>query len=148
MTIKKLAKEVAALIVPLHLEIARTLPNPLAKERITFPQMAILTYLDHAKQCKMSDLSKMLGVTKSAITGVIDRLLKTGFINRLRSKGDRRVVNVKLTKKGKRTAKQLANFKLKVIIKLFANINAKERVAYLHILRKMHNNITAKKIHA
>ena len=145
MKINEFAKEVAVVMQPIHIYMIKRQPSALMKGKVTFPQMVIIGILHAKKECKMSDVSKILKVTKSAVTGLTDRLIKAGLLKRARSKRDRRVVKIRLTPKGASTARRLNNFTLKVIGGLFSNISQKERAQYLMILRKLQKNIEAKK---
>ena len=135
------AKEVAEIVPRMHIALARQQPKDLMKGKITFSHMVIVQLLSRKKCCKMTDIAKILGVTKSAVTGFSDRLLKIQIIKRFRSRKDRRIVNVTLTLKGKALAKKLDNFRLRIIAKLFSSLNQKERAQYLHILQKITKNI-------
>ena len=144
MDVRKFAKEIVATLPQIHLEFVRRQPNIIMKGKLTFPQMIILEILRAQNECKMGDLSRMLGVTKSAVTGLTDRLIKVGLARRRRSKEDRRVVKIKLTPKGSSLSKQINEYKLRMIASLFSNISPKERTVYLGILRKLEKNIRVK----
>lgn len=49
----------------------------------------------------ISKISQLTTVSKSALTGNIDKLEKLGYIKRVPSKKDRRVTNITFTSKGK-----------------------------------------------
>lgn len=145
MRVQKFAREVAAVMPHIHTEIVRSQPSELMKGKITFTQMIILDMLRVQGECRMSEISNLLKVTKSAVTGITDRLLKLELIYRTRSRQDRRVVRIKLAPRGGRLATRLYNYKLKIITTLFSNISQRERAQYLHILKKLQQNIQAKK---
>lgn len=144
MDLKNFSKEVAAILPYIHVELLKRQPAELVKSRISFTQMVILGILSRMDNAKMGDLSKTLGVTKSAVTGLIDRLIRAGLVRRSRSKEDRRIVRVSLTSKGMALSKKIDDFKLNGIGSLFSNINQDERMQYLVILRKLRSNIQAK----
>lgn len=144
MEIKAFAKEVAAILPAIHVELVKRQPDFLLKEKMTFPQMIILTILGSRKEYKMGDFARILGVTKGAVTGLTDRLITMGLLRRFRSRKDRRVVYITLSPKGLKRSRQLANFRLKVISSLFSNIGQRERARYLVILRKVQKNIRAR----
>jgi len=139
------AKEVISIIPHIHVELLRHHPKILTSNRVTFPQMVVADILLHRRRCKMTDLSKILGITKSAVTGLIDRLIKAGLITRMRSYADRRIVYVTLTSKGLRFSKTLSKYKLQIIGALFKNITPRERTQYLNVLRKVRKNLIQKK---
>ena len=144
MEIKEFSREVAAILPQIHVEMLKRQPAALVKSGITFSQMVILGILRGKRDSRMGDLSRTLGVTKSAVTGLVDRLLRVGLVRRSRSKADRRVVRIALTSKGRNLSKKIENFKLNSICGLFSNISQKERTQYLRILRKLGKNIRAK----
>lgn len=145
MKIKDFAKEAAGILPRIHTELVRRNPNELMKGKITFAQMIILDILRTGGESKMTDLSMVLGVTKSAVTGMTDRLIKAGLIRRSRSRRDRRIVKIRTTPKGARLAKRLYNFKIKVISAVFSNINQRERSQYLGILKRLEKNLSLRK---
>ena len=51
-------------------------------------------------ELKLSDLSQRIFLSKAGITKMMDRLEKTGFVKRVPSKTDRRVIMARLTKRG------------------------------------------------
>lgn len=66
-------------------------------KNITGPQIMLIGILSHNGQMKISDLSEKIGLSNSTVSGIVDRLEKQGFVERIRSKEDRRVVYVDLT---------------------------------------------------
>lgn len=56
----------------------------------------------------MSDLSRFLLVSNGNVTGIIDRLVEDGFVQRSRRDGDRRTSMVKLTDHGQTTFRDMA----------------------------------------
>ena len=145
MDIKKFSKETIKIITPIHIAFIRLQPNVLTKGKISFPQMVIMEILRLKRTCKMSDVSYALGVTKSAVTGLTDRLIKAGFIQRSRSTHDRRIVNITFTPKGANLARKLYKSKLKTIESLFSGLSSSERSHYLSILKKINRNLSTKK---
>ena len=76
---------------------------------VTLPQFDVLSELERAGEpMTMSQLSKELMVSNGNVTGVIDRLEKTGFARRVRSEHDRRVQFIELTTKGRKEFDKMA----------------------------------------
>ncbi|MCU0651036.1 MAG: MarR family transcriptional regulator, partial [Candidatus Omnitrophica bacterium] len=74
--------------------------NELTSGTITPPQIFILIYLNKAAQLRMTDVARYLSVTTAAATGLVDRLVKAGYVQRVYDPSDRRIIKVKLTSKG------------------------------------------------
>jgi len=68
---------------------------------VTGPQLWALKTISHHDSLSLSELSQKMYLHPSTMTGVIDRLEKKGYVKRNRNQGDRRVVCVALTAKGK-----------------------------------------------
>lgn len=64
---------------------------------LTGPQGMLMGILTKDGEMKISELSKKMGLSNSTVSGIIDRMERDGFVERTRSKEDRRVVNVKVT---------------------------------------------------
>ena len=80
-----------------------------------------------------------IGTSSHILTeeGVIDRLLRNGYLKRARDKVDRRVVNVELTSKGKQLVENLFSEINKRWYRILINLTAEERENYLRILRRI-----------
>lgn len=52
----------------------------------------------------MTELSRLLHVEKSSLTGLVDRVAKRGMVERVRSDEDRRALRIALTEEGRRLA--------------------------------------------
>jgi len=68
---------------------------------MTGPQSGVLRLLLKNGSMSSADLSRLMYVTPSNITGIIDRLEKKGLVERVRRERDRRVTLLVLTAAGK-----------------------------------------------
>ena len=67
----------------------------------TFPQLSVISILaKHGKQ-KVSEISEKMGLSDSTVSGILDRLEQKGIIERKRTREDRRVVKIDLSKGSK-----------------------------------------------
>ncbi len=80
--------------------IYHEIQKTLKKENLTLPQMDILVCLGRAEGLTLGEIGERLRVTGANITGVVDRLERSGYVYRDRDKKDRRVVRAKLTAEG------------------------------------------------
>lgn len=104
------------------------------KTKVTFPQFVVMDFLNRRGRIKMTDLANFLNVTTSAITGIVDRLVRYGYVRRQNDPEDRRIINVRLTAKGAGSVKSISEKKKQVTMKIFGMISQKERDDYLNIL--------------
>lgn len=76
------------------------LSNELNRGHISFPQFFLLTYLSSEEFLTMSDIAKKMGHSTAAATGLVDRLEKIGYVERVHAAEDRRKIMVRITQKG------------------------------------------------
>jgi DNA-binding MarR family transcriptional regulator len=70
---------------------------------VSMLRFKILRFIGERGPTAMKDLAGFLGVTAPSATVLVNRLTRTGELARVASRGDRRSVNVKITKLGQRT---------------------------------------------
>ncbi|MEW6114158.1 MAG: MarR family transcriptional regulator [Thermodesulfobacteriota bacterium] len=68
--------------------------------RITLAQSGVLFLLEQQDRRMMSEIGKILGIENSAMTGLIDRLEKSGYVTRMTDPGDRRALLICVTPAG------------------------------------------------
>lgn len=76
---------------------------------ITGPQLWALKTISEYESLPLGELGRKMYLHPSTVTGVVDRLEAKGYVLRDRDREDRRVVNVRLTDKGKDLAKKAPN---------------------------------------
>lgn len=71
---------------------------------VSIPQVLCLGFLQEAPgyQSTHGEIRRFLNLNASTVTGIIHRLEKKGYLARLPSPGDRRVINIALTASGSR----------------------------------------------
>ena len=81
----------------------------LSEERIdvTHAEALVLAQLAETKVQRMSELHRAFGQRKSTLTNVADRLAERGLVTRYDDPKDRRVLLVKLTRAGERSARRI-----------------------------------------
>jgi len=125
-------------IVPkLKIELGCYENSTLTRRDITTTQLLVLECLSTCGHCKMHTLVESLRGKFSAVTAIIDRLVKTGFVIREHGKEDRRTVFVALSAKGKKVLVEVYQQRRKAFMQVFSRVSAKEREEYLMILEKL-----------
>jgi DNA-binding MarR family transcriptional regulator len=74
---------------------------------LSFSQYLIMQILLEKEAMRMNELALALGVSKANVTGLIDRMVRSRLVERMRSDEDRRVVFVRLSPKGQRISQRL-----------------------------------------
>lgn len=116
----------------------RKQPCPLAGT-ITPVQYLLLNYLHSKGESTMTALSRYLDVTTAAVTGIVERLVRDRFVERLFDPGDRRVIRVRLSAKGSSMLARFAERKKQTIISIFSKISERDRAEYLRIITQVYN---------
>jgi DNA-binding MarR family transcriptional regulator len=111
--------------------------NYLAKGVITLPQVWVLRYLSRQRECPMRELADFMKMGLSSVTGMVDRLVKQGLVNRRRTDRDRRLVFVDITGRGRKILKEILEQRRETTLNLFESLTAEERSTYLCILEKL-----------
>lgn len=78
---------------------------------LSHTQMSMLYLLSYHKSANVKQIADFMGVTKSAVTQVMDPLVEKGLVNRRSDSRDRRVVHLALSAKGSRLVRKLARYK-------------------------------------
>jgi len=133
-SITEFADRVSEIMPAIMKEFLKSQAGGFHKMKITLPQFAIMDILDREKESNMTDLAKAMSVTTSAMTGVVDRLVRDGYVSRSHDLEDRRIVRIKLTAKGTKTVHAAIEDRKKATIKMFGVISQEEREKYLSIL--------------
>jgi len=80
--------------------VYQEIKHRISRDRITVPQLDIISCLGRTRGLTLSDLAERLLVSGGNVTGIIDRLEKSGYVYRARDASDRRVIRALLTEKG------------------------------------------------
>ncbi|GAB1529267.1 MULTISPECIES: MarR family winged helix-turn-helix transcriptional regulator [Brevibacillus] len=119
-------------------EIARFFINNWLEEESISPKQFILLRVLHQKgRSTVSELATILKLSNSATTIALNRLVKAGFIDRVRDEQDRRVVWVTLSQQAVPTLEGLLCHRRALVGKLLENLTDDELEQFTYFLRKM-----------
>ncbi len=104
---------------------------------VTANDMHVIEAIGTAKSKNMSAVAKMLGVTMGTLTISVNALVKKGYVERVRSEEDRRVVLVSLTQQGKRVFAHHQKFHDDMIQEIIGQLDEKERDVLQKSLSKL-----------
>jgi len=93
----------------------------------------------------MTDLAHFMNVTTAAMTGIVERLVRDGYVERMSDPNDRRTVKINITRKGERAVHRVAENRKKMTARIFGMITQAERDAYLKILMHIRDHLTGHK---
>ena len=84
-----------------------------------------------------SDIARSTGLTRGAVSKLVDRIIEKGLAVRTESKQDRRYQEVKLTRKGKGAVPDLMRLARQTDDDFFSCLNASERTTLVRLLTKV-----------
>ncbi|MFA5085532.1 MAG: MarR family transcriptional regulator [Candidatus Omnitrophota bacterium] len=138
-TISEFADKIEEVVPAVMRELSKMQTNELFKGKITLPQFFVLNHLYRQGESKMSELASVMEVTTAAATGIVDRLVTSGYVVRLYDPRDRRVINIKLTQKGSNAVQKISHQRKQITSEVFSKISEEERRSYLSIMLHIHD---------
>lgn len=98
---------------------------------VSLAKIKTLSALLEGDNCTMKELKDRLNLAFSTTTENVDRLVREKMVLRINDPNDRRVVRVKLTKKGERLIRRLNKIKEKQIVKTLEKLSFSNRKCLL-----------------
>ena len=131
--------------VLLDLGRRRSLRDPFASAceemQLTPVQIHAVFWLGHDGPLAMGELARRVGTTEKTLTGVVDRLEREGHVNRERDAADRRLVRVRLTRRGEEAHRRIDDLVNAKVAELLALLDPPDRRALFRIAEKLHDRI-------
>ena len=93
---------------------------------VTTNDMHVIEAVGIGDPRNMSAVAKLLSITVGTLTIAVNNLVKKGYIERVRSKEDRRVVLVSLTEKGKKAYQHHKRFHEEMVQSLLKGLSDQE----------------------
>lgn len=114
-------------------KIASEMNLPLNEIPLTYSQWQVLNNVGKNKSINIKDLAGLLDITSSAATQIVDGLVNKGFLSRKRSKADRRVLEIALSKKSLMHLKK----SMKKICPIFDVLGDRELMDYCRLTARL-----------
>lgn len=105
--------------------------------KITGPQIFMLYFIHERGSCRLTQLADELEVKPSAVTVMIDRLVKLGYVERRQDAKDRRSTLVSTTTLGEAVLNQALSDQLEVTKEYLGRLEADEVRMLTELLEKM-----------
>jgi len=104
---------------------------------VTLPRFDLMAQLDKVPDgMTLSDVSKRMMVSNGNVTGLVERLVESGHLDRRTSETDRRVQVIRLTKLGRAEFRKMAAEHETWIADLFADLSPKDVRELMRLLAK------------
>ena len=119
-----IAQQLLSIIMPLTRSVAAELRK--GEKSLNSAHIGALAMLSE-RPCNLSELAEYQGVSLPTMSGSISRLEKRGWVQRVRSTADRRVVMVELTPKGYQRLGEMVQQAESYLIRLLGNLSTAEQ---------------------
>ena len=107
----------------------------------TLNDMRVIETIGVGRPKNMSSVAKALSVTTGTLTISVNSLVKKGFVERVRSEQDRRVVLVSLTEKGRQIYERHQRFHDELVQGIVSQLDEQEKVLLERILSNLNQYI-------
>ncbi len=85
----------------------------------------------------MNEISQQMGLAKSTVTRIVETMVRKGWIERTRDRGDHRRVHIRLTRKGKEMVAETERSSREYVKLILKHIPSERRHEVLESLRLM-----------
>ena len=104
---------------------------------VTLPRFDLMAQLDKVPEgMTLSDVSKRMMVSNGNVTGLVERLVESGHLDRRTSDADRRVQVIRLTKIGRAEFRKMAAEHETWIADIFSDLTSKNVRDLMRLLAK------------
>lgn len=111
----------------------------------TLPRFDLMAQLERVEDgLLLGELSRRMMVSNGNVTGLAERLVQAGLIERNALEADRRAVRVRLTTKGRQVFGEMAAAHAEWISDLFADLSEEEQKAIWSRLGKLKTSVLGK----
>ena len=100
-------------------------------------ELLTLLQVDRNGEIIMSQIADYINIPMSTATGMVERLVKKGYIERIRNDSDRRIVAIRLTEAGRALAEDIKTRIMNILKLLLENLTDEEETLLLHIFTKV-----------
>ena len=116
---------------------ARAVAAKVSEYELTTPQFGILEALYHLGPLSQGELAEKMLVTGGNVTYVMDRLEAQGLVKRERSGDDRRVVEARLTERGRRLLRDVFPEHATYVAELVETLSPGDRASLRKLLKML-----------
>ena len=106
--------------------------------------MTLKTLKAQDRMCKMSDVAAMRFLTPAAATGIVDRLIHLGLVERRFDENDRRVILLTITPEGEKKLAIIERQFMEAMEQFLERVSESDRTASLRLFRKLRDFLKEK----
>ncbi|WP_302828335.1 fatty acid biosynthesis transcriptional regulator FabT [Enterococcus raffinosus] len=135
-------EELNTYLVSIFNDVLSIEENELKKSQfsdLTITEMHTIDAIGMYKKKTTTEVARELLVTVGTLTTSINRLVKKGYVERIRSEDDRRVVKLGLTKKGRLVFRVHQHLHHEMVKSAIKDLNAEEQEVFLKALVNLYS---------
>lgn len=118
-------------------QLSSELSDDYSELHLTPAQFFVLRQLSERRQATVTELADALRVKPSAVTAIVDRLVRNGWATRERTESDRRVVHIRATEAGLRVLQQAETTRQRIMEKYLSLLEEEELEHLVKIYEKL-----------
>jgi len=130
--VRRIAASLARLQEQLNVALAQHPDMP-----VTLPQLMLLNLANRHGPYRLTELAAKIEVKPSAVTVMVDRLEKRGFVRRVPAPGDRRAVLVEVTDAGRDALRQAGDLRSKLLDRIMERLEPAEVKLLADLLERL-----------
>lgn len=117
---QKQADEIIEVFKEIRKAVSQKIKRTARQYGFTDPQLEVIFNLFKTPSITLNELSDKMGLTKSTVSGIVDRLTKQGVVTREIPEDNRRIVRLAISEEFKKN-NDICNIKRKVVSDLIAD---------------------------
>ena len=141
---RKIVEEITESLYLIKRKLASEMHHLSNEMQITHPQWIVLHHVKRCKMINIKDLANLLGITSSAVTQIVDGLVKKELLLRKRNKEDRRILDIELSGKAISKFDSIKNTSFNTLSALFDVLDDEELQDYRDLNNKIASRIPDK----
>ncbi len=108
---------------------------------VTHAQWMVLNFIYREEHVSVKDICLAFGITSSAVTQLVNELVKNNYVAKETSTTDRRVSTIELTKKTSQTMSRVQKSILAHMLQVFSALTDQEFMEYARLNKKINNSL-------
>jgi DNA-binding MarR family transcriptional regulator len=128
-------------IIYLQTESRRLAREQCARVGVTATQLNVLKLLEEIGELSLSELSRRIASQNSTVTGIVDRMVEAGLVERRQSEKDRRVWTIRATDRGLAVARKVSVAPWEMLHRALESLDARDKSQLVSILKKVAKNV-------
>lgn len=113
----------------------------LNKVKLNLPQYTLLGLLLDSGTMPMSEVGSKLHISKPAVTNLVDRLEKNGYLKRVPHPSDRRVYLLQILAKGEKAVRDMQAIILRILLKTLGSFGPNQKVVIMQFYSELSRNL-------